>query len=743
MHERILAALRLLRGGMNLGQRVLSRAVLGSLISFLAAGLLFAGVLYHLHGELLAESEKLGQSAADYTENFLETQAKEGVREVAVSRAHYLEEVMEDIRKDVKYMASCTQALPLGAALGEPLPDPTSRPVHSGEVYIHYGPKLRAAGIDGEMEGKIDAMSGAKVFLGPLAASYSDYDASLFVSPKEGYIICADTQRQGGWVEMTPEFLAAYEPEERPWYKRALQALGTGEPVFTDVYMGASGIPSLTCVMPYYRQGEFAGVVGIGCTMYNISDTVARAKVGETGFSFVLGSDGQVIFSGKDAGLLSAGAAGQDLRKSGNRELAAAARDMVEGKSGLAAVYLEDEGYYLAYAPMPSLGWSFASLVSQEEILSPALQVRDGTLRQVDEFDGAMVRVFLLLLLIMAVLLLLFLAGLFPKSARMAKSFSGPVYELEAGVKSIASGNFDARLGLSTGNELEKLAGDVNFMAGQLKKYTENLAYITAEQERIATELKLASGIQAGMLPNLSAFQGRQEYDLAASMDTAKEVGGDFFDVYLIDERHLALTIADVSGKGIGAALFMVVAKTVLKSTMLTAASAYAKGLEPDLGALMGEANRRLCQGNEENMFVTVFLAVLDVPTGKLSYVSAGHNPPLWGRQGSYEYLRQKRRSPMLAMIEETSYWEERLQLEPGDTLFLYTDGVTEALNEAGDFYLEERLQECLSSCREVSAAKLLAMVRRDVAGYVGSAPQSDDITMLALKFGQREGEPV
>ena len=213
-------------------------------------------------------------------------------------------------------------------------------------------------------------------------------------------------------------------------------------------------------------------------------------------------------------------------------------------------------------------------------------------------------------------------------------------------------------------------------------------------------------------------------------MDAAKGVGGDFYDFYQTDEKHLVITIADVSGKGIPAALFMMRAKTALKNLVLMAKD------PDDFAAVMMLANQELCRENEEMMFVTVFLAQLNLATGELIYVNGGHNPPLVQEKGQFRYLRDKKKHAMLGVNEEEVYESHHLVLQPGEMIFLYTDGVTEAMNKEQDFYTEERLQKVLDSMRgEASVKEILTEVRRDITAFANGAEQSDDITMLGVMF--------
>ena len=263
-----------------------------------------------------------------------------------------------------------------------------------------------------------------------------------------------------------------------------------------------------------------------------------------------------------------------------------------------------------------------------------------------------------------------------------------------------------------------------------LSRRTHGLLRLTAEQsrekERIGTELRVATQIQASMLPCLfPAFPEREEFDIYASMAPAKEVGGDFYDFFLVDDDHLALVIADVSGKGIPAALFMVTAKTMLKN-------AARADLSPK--AVLEQVNGQLCENNEAEMFVTVWLGLYEISTGKLTAANAGHEYPAIRRSGGAFELYRDRHGFVLAGLEGSRYQEYELTLEPGDTLFVYTDGVTEATNGTNDLYGAGRMIRTLNLAPDVRPKELIRWVKADVERFVGAAPRFDDITMLAFQ---------
>ena len=287
---------------------------------------------------------------------------------------------------------------------------------------------------------------------------------------------------------------------------------------------------------------------------------------------------------------------------------------------------------------------------------------------------------------------------------------------------------------IHTGDEIEELASAFMQMNLEVKEYIKKLYLVTAEKERIGAELDVAAHIQSSMLPCIfPPFPDRHEFDIYATMTPAKEVGGDFYDFFMVDERHLAIVMADVSGKGVPAALFMVIGKTLIKDHTQPGA---------DLGTVFSEVNDILCTSNSEGMFITAFEGVLDLVTGELRFVNAGHEIPFISRAGGAFEPHKIRAGFVLAGMEGLRYRAGVMELMPGDKLFQYTDGVTEATSAAKELYGMERLQNVLASVSDKAPQEILPAVKTDIDRFVGTAPQFDDITMLCLEYKARMQEP-
>ncbi len=288
---------------------------------------------------------------------------------------------------------------------------------------------------------------------------------------------------------------------------------------------------------------------------------------------------------------------------------------------------------------------------------------------------------------------------------------------------------------LTTHDEISELGNSFNFMLREIEDYIANLSKVTAEKERIGAELDVATKIQASMLPCIfPAFPERSEFEVYASMTPAKEVGGDFYDFFMVDEDNLAIVVADVSGKGVPAALFMVIGKTLIKDHTTSG---------KDLGEVFTEVNQLLCESNSEELFITAFVGVLNLKTGEFRYVNAGHEMPFISKKNAAFEPFKIRAGFVLAGMEGMKYKAGSLQLEPGDKIFQYTDGVTEATDKDNQLFGMERLENTLSKLSDKTPAEILDGVKADIDEFVGEAPQFDDITMLCLEYRERGKENV
>ena len=344
---------------------------------------------------------------------------------------------------------------------------------------------------------------------------------------------------------------------------------------------------------------------------------------------------------------------------------------------------------------------------------------------------------------VVAILLAILVMG-YLLTRRMKKKLVQPINSIaeaaQTYVKDKRSGAKDtehfASLNIRTGDEVENLSLIMADMERELSDYEDDLTRITAEKERISTELHMANQIQESMLPNIfPAFPGRMEFDIYATMEPAKEVGGDFYDFFLIDNDHLCMVMADVSGKGVPAALFMMASKIILANNAKL-------GKSP--AEILENANTSICSNNRLEMFVTVWLGILEISTGKLTAANAGHEYPVLKRpEGDFELLKD-RHGFVIGGMDGMKYREYELMLEPGAKLFLYTDGVPEATDSEGAMFGTERMLAALNEVPDAEPEQILKHVRSAVVSFVKDAEQFDDLTMLCVEIskGAKEDRP-
>lgn len=710
-----------------------------ALISFLAFGIVSFINMKEVYDKALVSGRNMGDSTAKFTEQFAVEQAKKRLFALALEKSRRMERGMIEVKSEAESIA-----MQMSQILSYPenykpirLPLPTEKPICSGEAYVHYAPGVDRKSVIHE----VDIASNIDDMLKVISNFYEGHNTSSYIGSKNGYLICIDTLiNKEGNVVFTKEFNETYDPRERIWYKAAEKDQKT---VVTDCYLGADGYLAVTCATPFYDSEGFAGVAGVSTSLEALSQLVTEDILGNTNINFALSNKGEVVLSSAKTGTFAVTEDNKDLRNSVDKIFAKEVVKMTEGKSNVSLVSVDGKEYYIAYASMPTIGWSFGSLIERDEVIQPANVAKEMIIAQSKKFVSTMNSFYMkhvrnILLSLVGIFVLLFWISVVD-----SKRFVTPIISLTSGVREIAKGNLDKKLDIKSGDEIEMLADSVNNMTSELKQYMENLSKITADKERIATELNVAKNIQAGMLPSVeNSFSDKKEFCLSATMTPAKEVGGDFYDFYMLDEKHLAITVADVSGKGVGAALFMVISKTVLKNFALMAASAYSEGREPDLALIMEQANRQLCENNKENMFVTVFMGILDITTGEFAYVNAGHNPPLIRHinEGEFSYIRNVKKNRIIGVSRNSKYLQYRLTLFPGDMLFLYTDGVTEAMNEQKELFNENRLKSTLDT---VSVGRdsneMVLAVQKAVKKHSGDSEQSDDMTMLGLVYKSEE----
>jgi serine phosphatase RsbU (regulator of sigma subunit) len=307
------------------------------------------------------------------------------------------------------------------------------------------------------------------------------------------------------------------------------------------------------------------------------------------------------------------------------------------------------------------------------------------------------------------------------------RSVVGPIHELIKGTRRVGRGELDTTFDIQTKDEIKELGDAFNEMTASLTKHIKQLADVTATKERIESELKIAHDIQMGILQKIfPPFPDRHEFDIYAAVEPARDIGGDFYDFFFMGDDHLCFAVGDVSDKGVPAALFMAVTKTLIKNKAT-------KGLAPEI--VLTRVNQDLCLDNPSLMFVTLFLGILNVHNGELVYCNGGHNPPYIIRaSGDIEPVKPTG-GMALGVAEDFVYQSRKIALKKGDAIFLYTDGVTEAMNGNEELFSEERLENELAGLRDEPVHEVVSGVMEKIKAFSQDLPQTDDITMMILRF--------
>lgn len=550
--------------------------------------------------------------------------------------------------------------------------------------------------------------------------------ASNYVAMESGLMIQADYIAASKFDD--DGTLMPYEADTRPWYTGAcITRKAYFTPVSRDAHTDDVGI---MCGVPIYVDGTFAGVAGAGMYLHNIEELVNDLRLGNDGYACIINQDGQVIFSPKEEGDLKIDVENQtDLRACGNLSLAGVVRSVLAGSSGITTLELDGETHYVAYAPMEKVGWAFLTVLSENEVLASTNELLNQLAIKSEQTEQVMQQTIRLSLVTLIMAILIFGVVVIVISSYVSVRIGRPIRLLTERVRAVDGENLDFEWeggDLDAKDETQVLAAAFMDMTLKMKQYIANITEITAEKERIGAELNVATKIQADMLPKIfPAFPERTEFDVYAKMDPAKEVGGDFYDFFLIDEDHLAIVIADVSSKGVPAALFMVIAKTLIKNHALNQES-------PD--DIFSRVNNQLCEGNEEGMFVTAWMGILTISTGDFEFVNAGHNPQLLLNTDQYDWI-DANPGFVLAGLEGIPYQSQRIRLKHGARIFLYTDGVTEAQDKKDELFGEDRLLQSLAKNGAKPLSEMIDGVRADIDAFVGEAEQFDDITMLAFEY--------
>ncbi|MBQ7687655.1 MAG: SpoIIE family protein phosphatase [Clostridia bacterium] len=524
-----------------------------------------------------------------------------------------------------------------------------------------------------------------------------------------------------------------YVVTQRHWYLNSISS--PDDIMWKETEIDSYGRPCITASMAVKDpEGKIVAVVAADVNFEQMMSNVIGSGLGETGTTFILGATRDLVAYGslmEDAKAYGGLHNAFEDHFADPQSVLKKIDDCAFGHGKAFHAELDGKEIYMTAREIPSTGWLLCTAINAEEITEPIGKVTaqsdklfaDARAEMAAEFKSLILNAILTIIVISLVVAVI--------EYFISRTISKPIIRLTDTVKNTGEGDFDKKSDIDTRDEIGDLARGFNKMQDDLKLYTENLKTVTAEKERIGAELNVATQIQADMLPRIfPAFPQKKEIDLFASMTPAKEVGGDFYDFFLTDEDHLALVIADVSGKGVPAALFMVISKTLIKNRAM-------QGGTP--AQILADVNNQLCEGNDADMFVTCWLGILDLSSGVMTAASAGHEfPAICAPGGKFELLKDKH-GFVLAGTQDVRYLDYEIRFVRGGSLFVYTDGIPEATNGSGEMFGADRMLESLNRLAGEKPEAFINEVGSAVKEFTGEASQFDDVTMVGLTWYGRD----
>ncbi|MEA4982879.1 MAG: SpoIIE family protein phosphatase [Paludibacter sp.] len=538
-------------------------------------------------------------------------------------------------------------------------------------------------------------------------ASAIAFEPDVFAPGVKAYAPYA--YRKGNKIETMDLWSPDYNYFIMDWYQIPATLK---ESYWAEPYYDTGGADALlsTFSVPFYvrKNGErvFGGIITIDISLEWLTEIVRSVKIFDTGYAFVISRTGVYVTHPDYANIMN-----QTIftraKELDEPELRKIGRNMINGISALTSIDLKHLGYvWIYHTQLPSTKWSLGVVYPHREMFAGLYKLN----------------LTILLLSLLGLGLLLFL------TIRIINHQISPLAKFARSARIIASGNFNSELPkIEKSNEMKELHDSFEYMQRELSNYIVNLKETTSAKEKIESELRIAKEIQMGMIPHIfPPFPDLPEIDLFATLLSAKEVGGDLYDFFLVDENRMCFAIGDVSGKGIPASLFMAVTRTLLRSVA---------DKDKSTAEIVGSINKTLSLNNESNMFVTFFLGILDIKKGELRYCNAGHNPPvLIKHKQEVSYFNITKAIPV-GLFEDYQYTEEVIKIEPADQIFLYTDGLTEAEDVNNRLFGDDRLLEVIREHAAASPREMIDETTKAVARHVNGHMQSDDLTMMSISY--------
>ncbi len=651
---------------------------------------------------------------------------KEGMMKVVSLSAEETDEEFWTLRHDLTVLANQTESV---------LEDPErygEAPVSPPKLENEGKYALQLLFPDDKVRNDPDAyvLPGKVANLAPMMEEIirgtSDTTRDCFIAFPDGVTLAMDMQSEQKIDE--DGNVRDYDPRKRPWYENAVKS---GDFQFTYSQRSIfSDKPEVEYSMPVYVDGKLAAVLKGSIGFDTLSRSAADATYGIDGFSILISSDDMLVYSPRETGELSMnGEPSVPLRGNCDQDILNLLDESKYQNEGFGTVTIDGKEYNAAYARMDTLGWIQMTFAAKGEMDSSVVQLFGKMDEAKESTKGLYSFLFVMVMIITAAVIILILFIALLAAGVLSGRVLRPVGAMTEKINSLTGERFEFDMEdvYRTGDEIEVLAETFEDLSGEMDYYLKEILDFTAERERSATELDIASRIQTNMLPqDFPLFPDRDDFSLYASMDPAREVGGDFYDAFMVDDDHLCMVIADVCDKGIPAAFFMVVSKVLLK---------YRAKVGGSPAEILADVNNRLTEGNDEMMFVTVWLAVITLSTGEVIEANAGHECPVVRRKGGKFELLSREHGFVLGNTENMKYENDVFTLEKGDTIFVYTDGLVEASNASDERFGMERMMDALDGESSDDPEVILERMKATVEDFVKGAPQFDDLTMMAMTY--------
>ena len=698
------------------------------LLTVLLTSAAFIAVMYYqnrmLSGLNAETTARQHEAIGAVTSSVMDTVVNENMGRTTQLEAMIANELFHGLETRVQMLGDYARKLFADPEEVEPAEYAAPDPATNGQVKTQL---LLADDVE-EISPELDERLGIAANMSDMMASLfgaSEVTNSCFIALPEGAFLVTDNRAATKYHK--DGTIINYDPRTRPWYQQAVEE---EELIFTDVEVDAfTGDIGIVCAMPIFIRGKLEAVVGSDLFLTSMRDAV-QASEENGGFVCVINQNGHVVFSPKTESVFQVLSSSEavDLRESENQEFAALITDALKGQTDVRKIELEDGTWYMCGAPLETVGWALIASFDQAVVNQPEVmlqetygQIQEGAaLTYLEKSKKSGLTIIVLLIVVLMVLSIMAIV--------LGKRIVRPLNRITKRIAGLGGNNLEFKMedAYRTGDEIEVLAESFAGLSHKTIEYMDEIRTVTAEKERIGTELQMANQIQEGILPSIfPAFPDRSEFEIYATMRPAREVGGDFYDFFLTDEDHLCMVMADVSGKGVPAALFMMASKIILQSCAML-------GNSP--AGILTRTNEAICSNNRMEMFVTVWVGILEISTGLLTAASAGHEYPAVMKNGRFA-LYHDMHGFVVGGLENVRYKEYTMQLEEGDKIFLYTDGLAEARNSEKKMFGTDRIIEALNQKAGEHPEEILANVQRIVDEFAGSEEQFDDLTMLCVEY--------